>query len=235
MQETVDGPNNPWFVESVQDFTYICCPQCIYKTKDESRFQNHAIKNHPQSYVLFHSEIKFEEPICEINVKKGDTSDISAVHEADTSVTQCVTNTTECDTSVTTCDTDVTQVKQEHYDEDTNYDTNFKEEQVSKEECPVCHKMFDTSYLLTHMRCFHGSYETKKYNPLKIKGENFSENVEMIDKRKQFKCHTCETIFYSQHELAKHQTENHEIKPKYTCVVCEIDFYTSSERTSHNR
>ena len=51
-------------------------------------------------------------------------------------------------------------------------------ETVSKEECPECHKMFDTSYLLTHMRCFHGKYETKQYNPLKIKGEKFSKNVE---------------------------------------------------------
>ena len=45
--------SNPWLVESIKEFTYICCPECVYRTKEESTFQAHAIQNHPQSFVLF--------------------------------------------------------------------------------------------------------------------------------------------------------------------------------------
>ena len=47
---------NPWQVESVQDFIYINCPECVFKTKEGSSFQNHAIQNHPQSHIFFDTQ-----------------------------------------------------------------------------------------------------------------------------------------------------------------------------------
>ena len=44
---------NPWKVESLDDFTFICCPECTFKSKTESSFQDHALDNHPQCLVFF--------------------------------------------------------------------------------------------------------------------------------------------------------------------------------------
>ena len=44
---------NPWLVDSVQAFSYLKCPECDFNSKDESIFQDHAVENHPLSFVLF--------------------------------------------------------------------------------------------------------------------------------------------------------------------------------------
>ena len=44
---------NPWQVDSVEAFTYLKCPECIFDAKEEKMFQNHAVENHPLSKVLF--------------------------------------------------------------------------------------------------------------------------------------------------------------------------------------
>ena len=45
--------NNPWRVESIQDFSCLKCPECAYFTKHESYFEVHAIETHPLSAILF--------------------------------------------------------------------------------------------------------------------------------------------------------------------------------------
>ena len=45
--------DNPWQVDSVQAFSFLKCPECIFDTQEEDFFQVHAIENHPLSYVLF--------------------------------------------------------------------------------------------------------------------------------------------------------------------------------------
>ena len=67
---TIDPLSNPWHVKSVQEFMYINCPECVYKTKDEPLFQNHAIHNHPQSHVLFNIKDKSEFVDCDKVVKE---------------------------------------------------------------------------------------------------------------------------------------------------------------------
>ena len=44
---------NPWLVESIQDFYFLKCPECEYDTKEEYSFQDHAVENHPLSFVFF--------------------------------------------------------------------------------------------------------------------------------------------------------------------------------------
>ena len=45
--------DNPWEVESIQSFAFLNCPECTFKTKEESFFQDHAIETHPLCFVLF--------------------------------------------------------------------------------------------------------------------------------------------------------------------------------------
>ena len=57
---------NPWLVENIDEFNFLCCPECAYKSKDEVLFETHAIENHPKSSVLF---------------KKGEGSDKTTIVE----------------------------------------------------------------------------------------------------------------------------------------------------------
>ena len=47
------GPLNPWAVTSWDSFTFLCCPECTYKSKDESSFHSHAVQNHADSIIFF--------------------------------------------------------------------------------------------------------------------------------------------------------------------------------------
>ena len=51
---------NPWLVENIEEFWFLCCPQCLYKSKTSKAFQIHAIENHPLSTVLFETTPKVE-------------------------------------------------------------------------------------------------------------------------------------------------------------------------------
>ena len=55
---------NPWLVENIDEFNFLCCPECAYKSKDENSFQSHAVENHPKSSVFFSTrprqDIKYE-------------------------------------------------------------------------------------------------------------------------------------------------------------------------------
>ena len=44
---------NPWHVESIQDFYFLNCPECFFKTKIDIHFQEHAVESHPLSVILF--------------------------------------------------------------------------------------------------------------------------------------------------------------------------------------
>ena len=40
---------NPWNVENIQEFSFLNCPECNFKTKTENIFQDHAVENHTKS------------------------------------------------------------------------------------------------------------------------------------------------------------------------------------------
>ena len=64
---------NPWEVENVTAFSFLCCPECVYRCKDETSFQDHAVHHHPQSVVLF-SKVPYEEESSDVQVKEEEPS-----------------------------------------------------------------------------------------------------------------------------------------------------------------
>ena len=52
---------NPWKVESIQDFSCLKCPECVFFTKVENDFENHAVANHPLSAMLFDGRMSSSE------------------------------------------------------------------------------------------------------------------------------------------------------------------------------
>ena len=49
---------NPWAVANIDSFNFLCCPECVFRSKKASSFQKHAIENHPKSKVFFSAEQK---------------------------------------------------------------------------------------------------------------------------------------------------------------------------------
>lgn len=52
---------NPWQVQSLDAFNYLCCPECVFRSKETQLFENHAVLNHPQSSVFFNDSKDFKE------------------------------------------------------------------------------------------------------------------------------------------------------------------------------
>ena len=65
---------NPWLVEDLDDFYFLCCPECAYKSKDDRAFMDHAIENHPkskESSVFSGAEEESNKAITAGSLKKG--------------------------------------------------------------------------------------------------------------------------------------------------------------------
>ena len=45
--------DNPWYVDSIEAFACLKCPECVFNTKENKVFQNHAVETHPLYHVLF--------------------------------------------------------------------------------------------------------------------------------------------------------------------------------------
>ena len=47
------GDQNPWIVESIEAFSFYCCPECDFKSKDKEYFKRHAMESHNKSKIFF--------------------------------------------------------------------------------------------------------------------------------------------------------------------------------------
>ena len=59
--------SNPWLVENISAFNFLCCPECVYRSKEEISFQTHALQNHSQSRALFLGDKSYEKHQIEID------------------------------------------------------------------------------------------------------------------------------------------------------------------------
>ena len=46
VKEEGSGFTNPWFVQSLDDFLFYCCPECDYKCQFHDAFHQHALSAH---------------------------------------------------------------------------------------------------------------------------------------------------------------------------------------------
>ena len=37
--------SNPWDVPQIDSFNFLCCPECVYRSKEESTFQVNLLRN----------------------------------------------------------------------------------------------------------------------------------------------------------------------------------------------
>lgn len=85
---------NPWDVSSLDDFSYFCCPECIYRSSDACNFEDHAVTNHPLSKSFFHKDplfitdetLNLKEEVNETFNNNSDSNTLDEVLEAESEV-----------------------------------------------------------------------------------------------------------------------------------------------------
>ena len=86
---------NPWKVESIQNFMCLKCPECTFFTKEEKDFEIHAVKNHPLSAALFDKTMVSSEII--VTEKEEVLDDVSDFNVFNLNKDSIVPNTSEDD------------------------------------------------------------------------------------------------------------------------------------------
>ena len=86
---------NPWKVESIQNFLCLKCPECTFFTKEEKDFEIHAVANHPLSAALFDKTMVSSEII--VPEKEEVLNDISDFNVFNINKDSIVLNTSEDD------------------------------------------------------------------------------------------------------------------------------------------
>ena len=62
--------SNPWLVDNIENFWFLNCPECTFKTKIQNDFQYHAIGNHTLSTVLFSDDSDILKNLNKATIKK---------------------------------------------------------------------------------------------------------------------------------------------------------------------
>ena len=86
---------NPWKVESIQNFSCLKCPECTFFAKEENDFEIHAVANHPLSAALFDKTMVSSEII--VPEKEEVLGDVSDFNVFNTNKDSIVLNTSEDD------------------------------------------------------------------------------------------------------------------------------------------
>ena len=72
--------DNPWNVDSIEAFSFLKCPECIFDTKEEESFLEHAFEDHPLSSVFF-DKILLKSEVGKENAGNKCDSDIKSEND----------------------------------------------------------------------------------------------------------------------------------------------------------
>ena len=54
--------SNPWDVPQIDSFNFLCCPECVYRSKDEGTFQVNIYTNKVQLFWEGQKNLKKKTP-----------------------------------------------------------------------------------------------------------------------------------------------------------------------------
>ena len=198
---------NPWLVESIQDFSCLKCPECVFFTKEENDFENHAVANHPLSSELF------DETMSSSEIKSADEEEVPG-DVNDVKVHNLKKEPAYLDTS-----------ERDPFDFSN---TNIRQHGTHFMSALVGHDSSDNDY------SFHPRNKAKK---LKIEPSTnirqHGTHVESVHYKKDGKIHACSLCDFQENDTSKFN--NHlKIHKHYQCVDCENKFHGANSKTIFN-
>ena len=239
---------NPWAVESIQEFYFLKCPECDFDTKEENSFENHATENHPLSLVLFDKQsvkkdfdaIKIkQEPLSHFDTQISHDSKKASV---DNQLSPLRSVTDENSMPIVH---DLKNLKNEAAEElyiDENelgdyeiemnnsntieiYSADVEEDPLESNMMPV-NEETKQSNLIKQIKSVHERiiYNCNICNYKSAYKYNLKIHIENVHEGiKPFKCSICESTFSQKGDMMKHIESVHEgIKP-FKCNICNFE------------
>ena len=238
---------NPWRVDSIQEFYFLKCPECIFMHKEENYFQNHAINNHPLSVAFFGESVMKKEEIGDLEdfdelCKKGNTELNTVIKKERIEIENDVD--LDCIDSFRTMENvqktselifpikNVVKLEEKELEMlEISQFTNASElnnlEGPKLFNCSRCHASFQNKHdLKLHNFSVH---EGEKLFRGPICGNSFDNNAHLKNRiaivadkvLKPFKCTICEDGFTLREKLKRHIVEVHEGLKPFKCSLCE--------------
>lgn len=191
---------NPWDVETLTDFSFFCCPECIFRSTDACHFKDHALDNHPLSKTFFLKE-KTEEKVVK-NIKNEIIEEDQVKYED-----MCCDPKTFPDI----------EIKGESSDLPTGDDVS------SEHFCCVCNESFpDKKSLILHQSNSHDSFPCQECGQTFKTYKHLLGHMEWVKRsgkscHQEHKCPGCSKICVSKKALAQHKNEEHVTWPCQKC------------------
>ena len=253
--------DNPWNVDSIEAFTFLKCPECLFDTKEETHFLEHAFENHPMSSVFFGKRLKEE---YNSNIE-GNESYVEDDYDNFKSENFCIDSNTVSNLVEQKLKEESIEKNDVSWDDiaEDNYE-NYKNESLSQVKIENFEEKTNQENLsnITQRQSFYNendfSSETeirrkvksdgKKQNSILRKSLKQSFDYEPnfaseIEKNGSYQCSMCDYICKTKSGFFEHLTKIHE-KPEMadvdnkkplSCSYCEHSFSTQILLKHHTR
>ena len=216
---------NPWEVENIFDFSFFCCPECVYRSKEEFEFQAHALQNHPRSERFFQpypGDTEQDENGLKVEIKLEPGTDLPDMKSENNEDDEDEDEKIEpyMDNNDDHMDEDYIPVEEPEEPEERKEPIE-PNEPIEHIKCTKCPEEFDTrTKFVDHMI------------------DNHDENRNNDDDAQMFideaKCPKCHEIFESLVEMALHYNNDHDRDIKdYQCPVCDRTAPSGSKLKVH--
>ena len=220
---------NPWQVENVYSFSFLCCPECVYRSQEETSFQAHAVQNHPKSAALFNTFKKADDSIKE----DEESMQIEPLVEVDDDVNQ--DDVENEDNIMNIVDND------DHY-------SDINDQEVKKEcfPCPICREAFESDdSMKDHVHQAHVDVDGKLPEIECMKCSIPFADIFDVNESKvcqsclsdTFSCDYCQEVFSSKSDRGSHEKTNHVDESgkllEIDCIICNENFQTSIHLRAH--
>ena len=222
--------DNPWAVTSIDSFNFLCCPECAFRSKENSSFESHAVQNHPKSKAFFGNcavtvQTKTEESItdllycCSQCTYKTEDSNLFQIHSQRHLISQLPESDALSDPL------DSFEIKTE---DSEDFDIHFESKPQFSEDLDVQEAKYTNYVELTtdpikDSKKLLSISETCNAIPEETKTKE-SISIEKCgpkrSKASHFQCSICPEVFKLRKDLNLHMSKTHESK----CTFCSKEF-----------
>ena len=215
---------NPWQVDSLQDFLYLKCPECTFDTQEEENFEHHALENHPSSFVFFGETFlkeenfeldeRFSEDYKDPLITNGETQDNIKPSE---------------NFALTPILPKLTNLKEDLIDDKSEFKLKNHVELIHEDKrsfgCSECNLKFKFKRnLKRHFSSVHDGKEfVDEWKKLKYKRKIKQEPNEEgeANNKEMYKCECCDYTSTRKSCIRKHMVLRHKESEPYNCSKCD--------------
>ena len=191
--EPIVSLKNPWAVDSLDNFSFYCCPECDIRSQNKQEFINHAFLKHPVGAPALHL-IK-DQTVQGLNFPTNDElkveSDIKAEIDDDEPM-------------------------------DDKEAGESKSDSKKEIHCSNCGLKFPTKYDLFMHRLQEHKVDDETMTDIGYDMDDKKASESKCDSKKDMHCSNCGLKFPTKYDLFMHRLQEHK-EPKVTKTVCDTE------------